>query len=114
MRYMAFAASAAAVLTWYSAAHASSITNRDDRDYKLTVIEDTATKDHQLAPSATLKGVCQQGCVIRLDDSDMDEYELQGSDVVSIEDGLLYYDDPPASPVPKSRDADQPSEPGTR
>jgi hypothetical protein len=113
MRFVAVAASVAAVLIWYPAAHASSITNHDDRDYKLTVIEDTATKDHKLAPSATLKGVCEQGCVVRLDDSADDEYELEGSEVVSIEDGLLYYDDPAASPVPKAREADMPSEPGS-
>jgi hypothetical protein len=113
MRFVAVAASIAAVLICCPAAHASSITNRDDREYKLTVIEDTATKDLQLAPSVTLKEVCQQGCVVRLDDSADEEYELEGSDVVSIEDGLLYYDDPAASPVPKARDADQPSEPGT-
>jgi hypothetical protein len=111
---VAVAAFLAAVLIWFPAAHASSITNRDDRDYKLTVIEDTATKDHQLAPSATLKGVCLQGCVVRLDDSGTDEYELEGSDAVSIENGLLYYDDPPASAVPKVRGADEPSEPGSR
>lgn len=103
-----------AVLIGYPAAHASSITNRDDRDYKLTVIEDTATKDHTLAPSATLKGVCLQGCIVRLNDEDTSEYELEGSDVVSIEDGLLYYDDPPATAVPKARDADEPSQPGSK
>jgi hypothetical protein len=65
-----------------------------------------------LVPSAALKGICQKGCVIRLNDSDNDEYELKGSDVVSIEDGYLYYDGPPASAVPKADDADQPFEPG--
>jgi len=112
MPLVAVAAFFAAVLIWYPAAYASSISNRDDRDYKVTVIEDTATRDHILAPSAALKGICQQGCVVRLNDSDEDEYELEGSDVVSIEGGYLYYDDPPATAVPKAPGADQPSEPG--
>jgi hypothetical protein len=50
--------------------------------------------------------------VIRLNDSENDEYELQSSDVVSIEDGYLYYDGPPASAVPKADDAEQPFRPG--
>jgi hypothetical protein len=99
-------------LLWVPAAFASSIINRDDKDYKVTVIEAKATKDHILKPSAALNGICQKGCVIRLNDSDNDEYELKGSDIVSIEDGYLYYDGPPASAVPKASDADQPSKPG--
>jgi hypothetical protein len=73
-----------------------SITNRDDKDHKLTVIEgDGATKtDHILKAAQVLEGICPQGCVIRLNDSEEDEYELEGSEVVSIEEGYLYYDGP--------------------
>jgi hypothetical protein len=106
------AAIAIVALLWVPSACASSITNRDAKDYKVTVITEEATKDHVLVPSAALKGICQKGCVIRLNDSDNDEYELKGSDVVSIEDGYLYYDGPPASAVPKADDAGQPFEPG--
>jgi len=103
-----------AALFWFPPAYASSITNRDAKDYKVTVIEGKATKAHVLKPSAALEGICQKGCVIRLNDNENDEYELQGSDVVSIEDGYLYYDGPPASAVPKADDADRPSEPGAK
>jgi hypothetical protein len=112
MSTMAVAAIAIVALLWVPSAGASSITNRDDKDYKVTVIMGEATKDHVLVPSAALEGICQKGCVIRLNDSNDDEYELKGSDVVSIEDGYLYYDGPPASAVPKADDADQPFEPG--
>jgi hypothetical protein len=108
---MAVAASLSVVLLWSPVACASSITNRDDKDYKVTVIEAKATKDHVLRPSAALDGICEKGCVIRLDDKESDEYELKGSEVVSIEDGYLYYDGSPPSAVPKADDADQPSEP---
>jgi hypothetical protein len=75
-----------------------SITNRDDRDHKLTIIEgDGATKtDHVLKAGQVLEGVCPNGCVIRLNDSEEDEYELEGTEVVSIEEGYLYYDGPDA------------------
>jgi hypothetical protein len=103
-----------AVTFWSQLAHASSLTNRDGRDFKVTVIEERATKDQVLKPSAALQGICLKGCVVRLNDSENDEYELQGSDVVSIEDGHLYYDGPPPSPVPKAGEVVEPSKPGTK
>lgn len=86
----------ALALSTASATAAVSITNRDDKDHKLTVIEGDAKADHVLKPSQVLEGICQQGCVIRLNDSENDEYELEGSEVVSIEEGFLYYDGPDA------------------
>ena len=108
------AALAIAVFLWSPLAYASSLTNRDDKDYKVTVIEEKAAKDQVLRPSAALAGICLKGCVVRLNDSDNDEYELQGSDVVSIEDGHLYYDGPPPSAVPKAGEAIEPSKPGAK
>jgi hypothetical protein len=112
MSIMVVAATVTAALYWVPSACASSITNRDDKDRKITVIEGKTAKDHVLAPSAALTGICQTGCVVRLNDSQKDEYELKGSESVSIEDGYLYYDGPPASAVPKADDADRPFEPG--
>ena len=79
-----------------------SLTNRDNRDHKLTVIEDNGAKttDHALKPSQVLEGICPQGCVIRLNDSQEDEYELEANDKVSIEDGYLYYDEPESTQPP--------------
>ena len=103
-----------AALLWTSTAQAVSVTNRDDRDVKLTVIEGEAKQDHILKPSQELKEVCQKGCVIRLNDSESDEYELEGTEVVSIEEGYLYYDGPDAPSEPGSGAAGQPSEPEKR
>ena len=114
MSSMVVTASLSVALIWIPSAYASAITNRDGKDYKVSVIEGNAAADHVLRPSASLKGVCNKGCVIRLNDNAKDEYELQGSDVVSIEDGYLYYDGPPASAVPKVGDADQPSGPNSK
>jgi len=67
-----------------------------------------AKEDHILKPSQVLAGVCEKGCVMRLHDSENDEYLLEGPEPVSIEDGNLYYDgtDQPARP-----DADAPPVP---
>ena len=105
-----FAACMAAVLM-ASNAQAVSVTNRDDKEYKLTVIEGDAKQDHTLKPSGVLEGVCQKGCVIRLNDSENDEYELEGPEVVSIEEGYLYYDGPDVPAEPGAGDAGQPSQP---
>jgi hypothetical protein len=114
MSKLVVAASLSVALMWLPSAYASKITNRDDKDHKVNVIEGNAAAAHILRPSATLEGICNKGCVVRLNDSLKDEYELKGSEVVSIEDGYLYYDGPPASAVPKAGDADQPSEPSAK
>ncbi|MGD9802308.1 MAG: hypothetical protein AB7E81_14405 [Hyphomicrobiaceae bacterium] len=75
---------------------AVTLVNRDEKDHKLTVIEDNGAKttEHMLKPSQVLEGICEKGCVIRLNDSEEDEYELEPTDKVSIEEGYLYYDEP--------------------
>jgi hypothetical protein len=85
-----------------AAAHAVSITNRDDRDHKVTVIEGETRTDHVLKPSEALTGICSKGCTVRLNDDEEEEYQLEANDVVSIEEDSLYFDNPdvPAAPAP--------------
>jgi hypothetical protein len=91
-----------------TAAHGASISNRDEREYTVTIIEGEAKADHALKPSQTLSDVCLKGCTIRVSGNADDEYRLTGGDVVSIEDGTVYYDTPetpedPASPATKGK-----------
>jgi hypothetical protein len=97
-----------------AAAHAASITNRDEIDRKVTIIEGERTAERVLQPSQTLNDVCAKGCTIRLDDGEDDEYLLEGDDVVSIEDGSLYYDRPdtPALPTPPAGGGGRPANKG--
>ncbi|MFA5955913.1 hypothetical protein [Hyphomicrobium sp.] len=88
------AAGAIAVLLTTSAASAATIANRGDEEVKLTITEDTSTKDDVLAVGKVVDGVCQKSCIIRLNDNANDEYELDGSESVSVEGGFLYYDSP--------------------
>jgi hypothetical protein len=78
-----------------SNALASTITNRDDKTYTISIILGTSTKDHVLAPTGTLLKVCERGCVVRIDSNRDEQYQLEGSEIVAIEDGRLFY----ASPV---------------
>lgn len=98
-RIAALVVSVAAVFGAEAAA-AVLLTNRDDRDHKVMIVEGESRQEHVLAPSAVLEGICQKGCVIRLNDSESDEYELEGNEVVSIEEGYLYYDGPDAAAEP--------------
>ena len=79
-----------------TAAHAVSITNRDDQDHKVTVVEGDTKTDYVLKPSQALNGICAKGCTVHLDDDEEEEYQLEVDDVVSIEEGNLYYDTPGA------------------
>ena len=81
-----------------SPTQAATITNRDAKDYKLTVLEGDKAQHHTLKPSGILQDVCPKGCIVRLNDSENDEYELEGTEIVSIEDGYLYYDVLDATP----------------
>ncbi|MFA5901133.1 MAG: hypothetical protein WC829_18695 [Hyphomicrobium sp.] len=80
-------ASSSVALIASPGAYASSITNRDGLDLRVGLIEGNAAADHILRPSATPKGIDERGCVIRLNDNEDDEYELKGSEVLSIEGG---------------------------
>ncbi len=88
---------AVVALSFADIACAISLTNRDTRDHKISVMEGSAKVDHPLARGATLDKVCLKGCTVRLNDSENDEYELEGDEVVSIEEGYLYYDGPEAA-----------------
>ena len=89
-----------------TAAHAVSITNRDDQDHKVTIVEGDTKTEHVLKPSQVLNGICAKGCTVHLDDDEEEEYQLEADDVVSIEEGSLYYDTPdtPAGPAPATGD----------
>ncbi len=91
---------AIAALLMTSAASAVTITNRDDKEIKLAVVEGSAKQDVVLQAGKVVEGVCQKGCIIRLNDSDNDEYELEGSETVSVEEGFLYYDGMPLEGAP--------------
>ncbi len=92
-----------------TAAHAVSITNRDERDHRVTIIEGESRADYMMKPSQTVTDICLKGCTIRMNDSDGDEYRLAADDVVTIEDGTVYYEGPDPSVGPKT-----PQTPGKR
>jgi len=83
---------AAAIATGPSLATAATITNADRSAYDIEIVEGTETSTKRLEPSALLNNICPGGCVIRLNGDRKAEYILDGTERVSIEDGLVYYD----------------------
>jgi hypothetical protein len=102
----------AILISVLSAAHAASVTNRDDVDRKVTIIEAGNQKDHVLKKDEVLEGVCERGCSIRIDGDDVNPYVLEGTEVTTIEEGDLYAEGQGALMSPKSGATGQPSKPG--
>lgn len=104
MRVLFLAVALFAAPTHSGAALALTVINRDDHAHKVTIIEGAKSTDHVLKPDATVESACAKGCIVRLNDSDEEEYELEGNEVVFIEDGNLYYDGPDAPADPPAGD----------
>ena len=91
-----------------SAASAAKIANRGDKEVKLKITEGSSRQDVAIPVGGVVERVCQKGCIIRLSDSGSDDYELQGSENVSVEEGFLYYDpDQEVAPTNGSASGDQ-------
>ncbi|MEQ1717402.1 MAG: hypothetical protein ABL907_15715 [Hyphomicrobium sp.] len=105
--------SLAALIVTSAPGQAVTLTNRDERDHKVTVVEGETKTDHVLKPNQVLEKICPKGCVVRLNDGDDDEYQLEVDDIVSIEEGYLYHDGPDAAPETPSPTAPQGGPQGT-
>lgn len=74
------------------AAEAATITNRDDREHKISILSGAASEARVLKPGDVARDVCPKGCIVRLGDTREGDYEIEGGDVVVIEDGAIYYE----------------------
>ena len=81
---------------------AAALSNKDTSAYKIEVISKGGRREHELSPGKSITEFCKVGCIIRLNSDAANDYELEGSERVSIEGGLVYYD---GEEIPKSADA---------
>ena len=90
------------------ATNAASVTNLDKISRTITVEEKGKRQEHILNPGAVLEGICLEGCLIHVGAAGSDPFEVEASDITTIEDGLLWGEDldataiPPASAPPNS------------
>jgi hypothetical protein len=82
---------AAALALWPASGFAITLTNRDSTDQKLTVIEGDKQSERVVKAGEKIE-LCPKSCVIRLTDGE--DYEFDGQEIVSLEEGLLFLDDP--------------------
>jgi len=73
------------------------LTNRDPTDQKLVVIEGDSQKEKIVKAGEKIQ-ICPQSCVIRM--ADGEDYEFDGPEIVSLEEGLLFLDNPEEQPKP--------------
>lgn len=81
-----------ATLAAVSQAQALQLTNRDTADHKVALTEPAGTQELQIKPSQVIDGICKSGCTMKMTDGE--EYEFDGNEVVSIEEGLMFLDEP--------------------
>jgi len=89
-----------------TAAEASTMVNADRVTRNILVIQGSTRTPHELKPGAVMKDVCAQGCIVRIDKDANRDFVLEGTERVTIEGGLLYYDGELAKPAP-SKDKSQ-------
>lgn len=80
------------VVAGVSPAEALKLTNRDSSEHRFTIQENSGAREQALKPSETLNGACNNGCTIKMQDGE--EYEFDGNEIVSIEEGLMFLDEP--------------------
>ena len=73
-------------------AHGASLTNRDNRQHELEIRAGGPPESRLLKPGEAIRNFCPKGCSIGW--SGGNEYLIEGTDEVSIEDGFMYYDSP--------------------
>lgn len=81
-----------ASLAIVSQASALQLTNRDTAEHKISLTEPAGTQEVQIKPSQVIDGICKSGCSMKMTDGE--EYEFDGNEVVSIEEGLMFLDEP--------------------
>ncbi len=74
---------------WSVSAFGITLTNREASDQALIVIEGDRQSERTIKAGEKLE-LCEKSCVIRLPDGE--DYEFDGKEIVSIEEGLLFLD----------------------
>lgn len=83
---------------------AATLTNADRNDRTITVIKGAELRTEILKSGTLIKGLCPDGCIVRIDGNPDRDFILEGRERVTIENGLLYYDGE-ISPEAKSEDS---------
>ena len=106
MRFVSTAVLGVLVLLCTAPAQALTISNIDPDPHTITVTAAGSSQELKVEPQKEVEAPCSEGCKVKLENGE--EYELEGGDAVSIEDGVIFIDHSPDS------DADAAPEEGAR
>jgi hypothetical protein len=95
MRFVRTAALGALVLLCTAPAQALTVSNIDPDPHTITVTAAGSSKELTVEPQKEVDAPCSEGCKVKLENGE--EYELEGGDTVSIEDGVIFIDHSPDS-----------------
>jgi hypothetical protein len=76
---------------WPASPFAMTLMNRDSAEQTIIIIEGDKQNERTIKAGEKLQ-LCEKSCVIRLPDGE--DYEFDGTEVVSLEEGLLFLDNP--------------------
>jgi hypothetical protein len=91
MRFAFRVLAVAPLALWICSAFAITLTNRDNSDQTLILTEGDKRNERTIKAGEQLQ-LCEKGCVIRLPDGE--DYEFDGPETVSLQEGLLFLDNP--------------------
>jgi hypothetical protein len=74
-----------------SPVYAVELTNSDQNDQTIIVMEDGKEKSYTIAAGETLKDICLNACVVKL--ADGQEFTFEGHEYAYLEDGYVYVDE---------------------
>jgi hypothetical protein len=89
-------------------ASALTISNEDPDPHTITVTAGTDTKQLTVEPDQQVDAVCAAGCMLELENGE--QYQMQGGETVSIEDGVIFVDAAPGSDPDDGDDTDDSSD----
>jgi len=107
MKLVGFSVASIAGLILALPALALTISNVDPDPHTITVTAGTDVKEVTVEPDQQIDTVCTEGCLVELENGE--QYQMQGGEKVSIEDGVIFVDSAPgadADDVPDMDDSD--------
>lgn len=104
MRLGGFLLASVAALVFAAPVSALTISNVDPDPHTITVTAGTDTKQLTLEPDQQVDAVCTEGCMVELENGE--QYQMQGGEAVSIEDGVIFVDSAPGSDADDVPDID--------
>jgi hypothetical protein len=112
MRLGGFFLASVAGLVFALPASALTISNVDPDPHTITVTAGTDVKQVTVEPDQQVDAVCTEGCLVELENGE--QYQMQGGEAVSIEDGVIFVDSAPGSDAddaPETDDSDDDAAP---